>query len=561
MGVAASSSRCAEMVTNTGERASSAGVARLVAFTVFASTAALMFGLGPPIVEGQRPHAFEYLYRTQEPIAAWLSVALVLLAAGAAALRGDPRGLVASLARRPHLFIAGATAAMAAGALLVYRAHPLSMDEYAPLFQARAFAAGALAGKAPPEMVGRLVPPYRWFIEASPDGHMVSAYWPGFALLLTPFVWLRVPWLLNPVLGGVSLYLMWWLARRTCVAEDAPGWVMLLAASSPAFTVTAISYYSMGAHLCASLAFAALLLHPTPRRLALAGAVGSVALVLHNPLPHVLFAIPFLIWLATKPDRWRNLSALAVGYLPGALLLGVGWLWVQCRVGICAEGAAHGSIAAFASELWQFAFQLPTSELLWARVAALLKLVLWAVPGLVPLAWWGARERARDGWWGALLGSAALTLLAYLFVPYNQGHGWGYRYFHSAWATLPLFGAAALSAPVPEREALRRTLFAACLASLLFMNGLRFAQVRSFISGHLAQIPLAPPGARFEVVFIHTDAGYYTNDLVQNDPFLRGPRWVLISRGRREDERWIQGIFPRARVSARNDVAEIWSVE
>ena len=558
MGLAASPIRPAETVPSALARPSSASVARLVAFTLSASAVALLFALGPPIVEGQRPHAFEYLYRAHEPIAAWLCAALVLLAAAAAALRGDPRQLVAALARRPYLLVGVATVALSAAAVLVYRQHPLSMDEYAPLFQARVFATGALAAKVPPGMVERLVPPYRWFIEATPDGHLVSAYWPGFALLLTPFVWLGAPWLLNPLLGGASLYLIWWLARRTCAAEDAPGWALLLAASSPAFTVTAISFYSMGAHLCASLAFAALLLEPTPRRLALAGTVGSLALALHNPLPHTLFALPFFVSLATRPHAWRNLSVLMLGYVPGTLLLALGWLWVQCRVGICANGPTHGSIAAFAGELWQFAFRLPSSDLLWARAAGLLKLVLWTVPGLVPLAWWGARERVQDAWWRALAASAALTLLGYLVVPYDQGHGWGYRYFHSAWGTLPLFGAAALSVPLRGREALRRTVLAACLANLVLMNGLRFAQVRAFIAEHLAQIPAASRGARFEVVFVHTDAGYYTIDLVQNDPFLRGGRWILISRGQREDELWIHRAFPGAQLDSRTPVAEVW---
>jgi hypothetical protein len=541
------------------ERPESASVTRVVVFTFAVSAAALIFASGPPIVEGQRPHAFEYLYRTQEPVAAWLCATLVLLCAGASLIRGDPRRFVTSLAQHPHVFIMAATVGLAAGAVLAYRAHPLSMDEYAPVFQARVFAAGRLAAEVPPEMVARLVPPYRWFIEASADGHMVSAYWPGFALLLTPFVWLGAPWLLNPLLGGASLCLVWWLARRASAAEDAPGWALLLAVSSPAFTVNAISYYSMSAHLCASLAYAALLLDPTPRRLALAGGIGSLALALHNPLPHVLFAVPFLVRVATRAQRWRNLSIIALGYLPGTLLLTVGWLWVQCRVGICAEGASHGSIAAFAAELWHFAFQRPSSEVLWARAAGLFKLVLWAVPGLLPLAWWGARERIQDSWWRALAGSAALTLVGYLFVPYDQGHGWGYRYFHSAWGTLPLLGAASLSARVPGREALRRMMLAACAASLVVLNGVRFAQVRAFLGEHLTQLPPASPKASVDVVFVRTDAGYYSIDLVQNDPFLRGTRWILISQGRREDELWIRRIYPSARLRAQTAVADVWS--
>src|SRR2546430_11346262 len=44
-----------------------------------------------------------------------------------------------------------------------------------------------------------------------------------------------------------------------------------------------------------------------------------------------------------------------------------------------------------------------------------------------------------------LAASALVTILGFLFVPYDQGHGWGFRYFHSAWMTLPVLAAAALT--------------------------------------------------------------------------------------------------------------------
>ncbi len=86
---------------------------RLVGFTLAASAAALLLARALPVAQGLRPNAFEYLYHSQEPIAAWMSAALMLLAAAAAWLSGDPRAQVAALARRPHLFIAAVTAACA----------------------------------------------------------------------------------------------------------------------------------------------------------------------------------------------------------------------------------------------------------------------------------------------------------------------------------------------------------------------------------------------------------------------------------------------------------------
>jgi len=506
-----------------------------------------------------RPRAFEYLFLRNEPTAAWLSCAIILGAALAATgVRSLPdRMFVARLARDPRAFIACITAALIACALLVYRGHPLSMDEYAPVFQARIFARGALVAHVPPELVQRLIPPIRWFIEASPDGRLISSYWPGFALLLTPFAWLRAPWLLNPLIGGATLLVIWRIARGLWPDTAAAGWAVLLTAASPAFVVNAISLYSMPAHLLASLCFAALLLDPTPRRLFLAGAVGSLALTLHNPVPHTLFALPFIVALAVRPGRVGKLGALAAGYLPGIALLGAGWFWVRAQIGGNPETVAGGAGAL--SVLTRLAFALPSASSFWSRGVNLAELALWAVPGLLALACIGAVWRRSEPAVRLLTASALLTAVAYVFVPYDQGHGWGYRYFHAAWGALPLLAAGALEHPRAVAP-LRKTALIGALASLLLGNGLRLGQVRSFIDSQLRQIPSAPAPARLEVVFLRPDRGYYTVDLVQNDPFLDGSRWILLSRGPDEDAR-LMARFPGARRVVRTTVGELWQAD
>ena len=506
-----------------------------------------------------RPRAFEYLFLRNEPTAAWLSCAIILGAALAATgVRSLPdRMFVARLARDPRAFIACITAALIACALLVYRGHPLSMDEYAPVFQARIFARGALVAHVPPELVQRLIPPIRWFIEASPDGRLVSSYWPGFALLLAPFAWLGAPWLLNPLIGGATLLVIWRIARGLWPDTAAAGWAVLLTAASPAFVVNAISLYSMPAHLLASLCFAALLLDPTPRRLFLAGAVGSLALTLHNPVPHTLFALPFIVALAVRPGRVGKLGALAAGYLPGIALLGAGWFWVRAQIGGNPETVAGGAGAL--SVLTRLAFALPSASSFWSRGVNLAELALWAVPGLLALACIGAVWRRSEPAVRLLTASALLTAVAYVFVPYDQGHGWGYRYFHAAWGALPLLAAGALEHPRAVAP-LRKTALIGALASLLLGNGLRLGQVRSFIDSQLRQIPSAPAPARLEVVFLRPDRGYYTVDLVQNDPFLDGSRWILLSRGPDEDAR-LMARFPGARRVVRTTVGELWQAD
>jgi len=301
-----------------------------------------------------------------------------------------------------------------------------------------------------------------------------------------------------------------------------------------------------------------LLLDPTPRRLLCAGAVGSLALTLHNPLPHTLYALPWIVALAARPGRARHLGALLAGYLPGLVLFGLGWFWIRSQVGGNEETAARG-LGAVASMLRRLAFELPSTESLWSRAVNLSELALWASPGLLALAGLGAAWRRAEPAVRLISASALVTFLGYLFVPYDQGHGWGYRYFHAAWAALPLLAAAALEHP-SAGAALRRMGLVAALASLLLANAMRFSQVRTFIDAQLRQVPRATTPSRMEVVFLRPDRGYYTVDLVQNDPFLDGSRWVLLSRGPEEDAR-LMARFRGARRAIRTAVAELWQID
>jgi hypothetical protein len=286
--------------------------------------------------------------------------------------------------------------------------------------------------------------------------------------------------------------------------------------------VNAISFYSMSAHLLFSLLFVAVLIGPpSAGRAALAGVVGSFALVLHQPLPHALFALPWIIWIAQRP-RERHLVALLLGYLPLSLLLGIGWVALRAAVQTDAPGALGAvHVSSLAATLFGLAFALPPPDVLWVRFAGLVKLLLWAAPGLLPLAWLGGVTAVRnpDPRREPLLLlalSALLTFAAYLFVPYDQGHGWGYRYFHSAWGTLPLLAAFFLVQEPVHFARIRGAVIFAALASLLLGTALRLAQVRGYIDQHLAQIPPSP-ASRKQLVFVRAGRGCG----VREDPLAR----------------------------------------
>ncbi len=518
---------------------------------------ALSLVLAQPLPSGGpvAGHIFEYLFFRNEPQAAWLAIAVVLASAALARWGRVPGSVVSRLAADPRAFVAGVTLVLAAAALLVYRAHPLSMDEYAPLFQARVFARGRLTGQVPPELVPRLVPPFRWFIEAAPSGAMLSAYWPGFALLLTPFVWIGCPWLLNPLLGGATLLLAWRLAGRLWPGTSAAGWAVLFTAASPAFSVNAISFYSMAAHLAASLCFAALVIE---EQLFLAGVVGSLAVALHNPLPHTLFALPWIVWLAWRPGRLRNLLRLALGYMPGVILLLGGWMWCRARVTHPVEtrGGVFEGLMVFGRSV----FAAPSLDLLLARTMNVAELASWAVPLLVPLAVLGFARCRADARVRLLALSSLLTLAGYAFVVYDQGHGWSFRYFHAAWGALPLLAAGGLES-AETTPALRKLALAAALFGLVLCTPLRFRQVRTFIDAHLAQVPSTVGGGRQTVVFIDVGRGSYTMDLVQNDPFLEADRWMLISFGELADQSFMRAFFPSARRTVAGAFGSVWQVD
>jgi hypothetical protein len=518
------------------------------------------------------PWIAEYFFRTQDVAGAVLLLVLVV-AALVAPWRSTALELVERIGRHPWRVAALTFVLLCLGTLFIERNHPLPQDEYAALFQSRVFAAGRLTGQFPPELLGRLVPPnyLNQFIYGSfQTGAVASAYWPGFALLLTPFSWIGAPWACNPLLASLSVVLIGRLAARLSGAAQAGGWAMLLALASPAFTASAITYFSMSAHLLFNLLFAWLLLQVTPGRLVLAGVVGSFALVLHNPLPHTLFALPWIAWLAWQPRRWRNLFALAAGYLPLGVLLGLGWPLLLSKLLGATSYALFPSTGEplhdIANFFWNWhiklrsAIQLPDASLLEIRAAEAFRLWNWAVPGLLVLAavgWWLHR---RD-WRARLLGlSVVSTMLGYLLIVYTQGHGWGARYLHPAWGAFPVLAALALVRLGPASRCEHTAGYVAALAllSLVFSTGLRALQIREYLDAHLAHRPPVVAGAR-QVVFIREDrTGGYQADLVQNDPFLRGPVVTMLSAGEESDTRLMRSRFPGARLWHRDARGDVW---
>ena len=482
---------------------------------------------------------FDFLLAVLDARAAWLATSIAFLAI--LWRRAEPiRTLAGFIGRHPVWIATFAVVMLACGSVFVYHDYPLAMDEYAAVFQAKIFASGHLVGHLPPYLANWLIAPgfNGVFLFASPiTGRVVEGYWPGFALLLAPFERLGAPWLCNPLLAGVGLYLIHRITLEITRDRVAAGFAVLFSVASGAYVANAISFYSMQAHLTANLLYAWLLMTPSRGRAFAAGLVGSLALILHNPFPHMLFALPWGIAFLVERDRRRFLVPLIGGYLPLSIVGGIGWFWLRGRIGADLHRAGSGLTAAF---------RLPDAVMWNARAAGLAKLWVWAVPCLLLFAVLGVVRWRRDPNVRLLAWSALATFLGYFFVVFDQGHGWGNRYFHSAWGVLPILAAAALAGGAsPERERLTAFAGAAAVLSLLLLVPYQLYEIDHFIGRHLAQIP-APKRPGNDVFFVNPAGGFYVGDMIQNDPELRDPDLRMFSYGPRRDAALVRRLWPDA---------------
>jgi hypothetical protein len=318
----------------------------------------------------------------------------------------------------------------------------------------------------------------------------------------------------------------------------------------------------MPAHLALNLLYAWLLLDGRALCAFLAGLVGGYALVLHNPIPHILFAFPWLIWLLWDPRRWGALAAAIAGYIPIGLAVGLLWpLYLNSFNAISAAGphAEAGNLLLMMYTKFTSVVALPDLRMVCARLYATWKIWIWSAPGLLLLAIAGSWKIRGPI---LLLGvSAALTYAFYWVIPLDQGHGWGYRYFHTAWAALPLFGAAFIvSRPAMSADGIawREWAGGMALASLILSTALQFWQVNATISEHLGQRIPVPDNGRW-ILFVTLQRGLYTWDMIQNFPG-EDQQLILMSAGAASDAALAAARFPEAHRMTLDRRGSLWAL-
>jgi len=131
------------------------------------------------------------------------------------------------------------------------------------------------------------------------------------------------------------------------------------------------------------------------------------------------------------------------------------------------------------------------------------------------------------------------------------------RFTPAAWNVvgLPVLGAVALV----FAETLRRYVATLAVLSLLAATGLRAAQIHQYVDAHLANRPPAAAQGR-QVVFIEPDLDRFSQDLVQNDPFLRNDVWIMLGRGPQHNRELMRLRFPGARRVVQDRRGEVWEL-
>ena len=202
---------------------------------------------------------------------------------------------------------------------------PNSGDEYVYLYQAKTLAAGRL-WNAPLEPAGVFA--FNYIVQE--PGRVFGSFPAGWPLALAAAIRLGIPvWLVNPILGALSLALIWKLGSRLYDPRVGVS-AAALVAISPFFLFNGASYFSHT--FCGALLLGAACLAARKDRSAawvplLAGFLIGWA-VLARYFTGVVCAMPILYWmLRPGAPRLRTAAFVAAGGLPWVLLLA--WYNVQ----------------------------------------------------------------------------------------------------------------------------------------------------------------------------------------------------------------------------------------
>jgi hypothetical protein len=371
-------------------------------------------------------------------VTAWgIGLALIVVTAAAAGRLAVrlPAARWPLLRVPPAVFLAVLAVGLAAWSAYtmrsVFATNPVLIDEMAQLFQARVFVSGRLAAPAPEPAAAFLIA-HTWITNAG----WASLYPPAHPLMLALGMVLRAEWLVPAVLGGVSVALVYLVAKGLYGPKTARTAAFLWAASSWVMFMSA-SYMNHVTAVTFALACWALLWgprpSPRPAHLAAAG-LGLAAVAATRPLDAVAAGLPVLAWILAR-RRWSAFPWMALGTLP----VFAGWGYFNWRLYgnpfTLGYSALYGSSIGlgFGIDPWGRPFTplVALSNLAVAMRRLNLFLYEWPIPALLPLGLWalaGRPRRTAD----AIVAIGLLAVPAFYFFYWHSGFYPGPRFYFAA---------------------------------------------------------------------------------------------------------------------------------
>lgn len=389
-------------------------------------------------------------------IPTYLLIAALLRLGG----RGDEVERLERILRRPGFAGAIGLAAAAGGVLAtaliangLLQSIPHVQDSVAYLFQAKTLALGRLSVPVP-----RLPTFFTEEFIPMHHGMWFGKYPPGWPVLLAIGVLAHVPWLVDPVLAGIDLLILYMIGREVYGSSVAL-LATVLALSSPFFLFLGGSFMAHTSTLFYLSGFAYLVLRwvrsvergqpfPPVQSLLPAGFLLGMAFITRE-LDALSFSLPFAALAFSRPvfRRLPSLRWLVLGGLiPGAFLLIYNWRvagspfastyalwWPADHPGF---GPNVGEMGGFtpAQGLWNTGFNL---QMLLAHLFGwpfYLTLALAAVPFVA----------GRGNRWDALFAASALSVIAAYVFYWTPGVMYGPRYYYVAIPWLALLTARGL---------------------------------------------------------------------------------------------------------------------
>jgi 4-amino-4-deoxy-L-arabinose transferase-like glycosyltransferase len=456
--------------------------------------------------------------------------------------RSPPSGLLTALALALLAFAAAALMAW-----FVTERLPHLEDEITYLFQARTYARGALWAPAPQTRRAFFTP----FV-VNIKGRWLGKYAIGWPLVLAVGERLGAGWLVNPLLGALTVVLIFLLARD--LFDGQVGLIAgLLALTSPFFLIQSSTYMShAAAALWATLLAYALLQvdrsHEAGRPTWGWAVVGGLALgwlTLTRALTAFAVTLPYVLWLLARAVRRPpSILALARRYLPlvlvAALIAALQPLYLYL-----ATGSPTTNLYTLVWPYDRLGFgpgigPYGGHTLRRALITARQDLVLWSgelfgwpylswLPILLGV-WFGWREvEPRRRAWPVLL-LAPFLLLVLIYLAYWIGaQVYGPRYYYEALAGLCVLAAVGLRGAT-RRLTRREWPVYVLLAALIALN-LGFYLPRRIAVWHGVYSITRAPLNEFETLRAGEDALL----------FVRGDHWADYATFFALDSPWHDG--------------------